>query len=198
MVRAAENKTAPGDGAFFPRLRGVWLFFEQSLLLNVATLLTLFATAVMMMESSSRFFLHHSYFWAEELVRYPMVWAFFLTLGCAGRAGYMIRTEMLVDSLPGVFRYIANTISSGLGILFSGVLFYASVPQIMRYYATGMRTESTLDFPMWALFLAMPIGAVLMGLYYIGAFVTALRGGDPYSTDLATAENPDEPKGAVL
>lgn len=198
MIRSAEKETFGTARRLFSRVRGAWLFFEQSLLLNVATFLALFATAVMMMEASSRVFLHHSYFWAEELVRYPMIWAFFMTLGCAGRAGHMIRTEMLVERLPDTLRYIANIISTGLGVLFSGVLFYASVPQIMRYYAIGMRTESTLDFPMWALFLAMPIGAVLMGLYYIGAFVTALRGGDPYSTDMAAAESPDEPKGAVL
>ena len=159
---------------------GRWMRFERAVLLNIATALALLATGIMLLEALSRSALAHSYFWAEEAVRYLMVWAFFLTLGCAGRAGHMIRTEMMVERLPPGLRRAANIASTALGVLFSAILLYASVPQVLRYRSMGMMTESNLALPMWVLFLAMPLGAILMGIYYIGALGDAMRGHDPY------------------
>lgn len=177
---------------------GPWLRFERSVLLNIATGLALLATAIMLLEAVSRSALSHSYFWAEEAVRYLMIWAFFLTLGCAGRAGHMIRTEMLVERLPSRLQRLLNILTTSLGVLFSIILLYASVPQVLRYRSMGMMTESNLNLPMWVLFLAMPIGAILMGLYYLGALREALRGNDPYSLDDPEPELPGEMKGPLL
>jgi len=43
-----------------------------------------------------------------------------------------------------------------------------------------MMTESNLDLPMWLLFMAMPIGALLMGGYYVGCLIRAYGGGEPF------------------
>ncbi len=137
---------------------GLWQRFEQRILLNIATALALLATGIMLLEAISRSALSHSYFWAEESVRYLMIWAFFMTIGCAGRAGHMIRTEMLVERLSPRLRQVAAIATTALGVLFSGVLLYASIPQVLRYRSMGMMTESNLDLPMWVLFLAMPLG----------------------------------------
>lgn len=176
----------------------LWAIVERRVLLNIATALALLATCVMLMESISRSALSHSYFWAEESVRYLMIWAFFLTLGAAGRAGHMIRTEMLVERLSPRLQQASNIVTTALGVLFSGVLLYASIPQVLRYRSMGMLTESNLDLPMWVLFLAMPLGAILMGVYYFGALFAALRGHDPYRVADADPELPAEMKGPLL
>ncbi|MFV0491141.1 MAG: TRAP transporter small permease [Pseudorhodobacter sp.] len=165
-----------------------WGRIERTVLLNLATFLTVFATCIMLLEAISRSSLSHSYFWAEESVRYLMLWAFFLTIGCAGRAGHMIRTEMLVDHLPQKLRQLCHILSSAFGVIFAGVLLYAAIPQVIRYKSIGMMTDSNLDLPMWILFLAMPIGAVLMCIYYLGGFMDALRGIDPYHLDEPSPE----------
>lgn len=187
----------PAHDAGPPR-QGLWALVERRLLLNVATGLALMATGIMLMESISRSTLSHSYFWAEESVRYLMIWAFFLTLGAAGRAGHMIRTEMLVERLFPRMRQAANIVTTALGVLFSGVLLYASIPQVLRYRSMGMLTESNLDLPMWLLFLAMPLGAILMGSYYLGALREALSGRDPYRLVDADPELPSDMKGPLL
>jgi len=66
------------------------------------------------------------------------------------------------------------------GIGFSAVLFASSIPQLVRYYTMGMVSESNLDIPQWIVFLAMPIGAALLGGYYLRCFVVLLRHGDPF------------------
>lgn len=193
MALAAETVGAPRTSAgaeapsaetpaAVPRRGSLWGRIECGPLLSLATLLALAATGIMLMEAFSRGFLGHSYFWAEESVRYLMVWAFFLAIGAAGRNGLHIRTEMLADALPLRGRWVCNLLASVAGVVFAVTLLLASIPQAQRYYTMGMMTESTLDLPMWALFLAMPIGAALLAVYYAGCAVRAVRGDNPFDS----------------
>ncbi|WP_328514247.1 TRAP transporter small permease [Tepidiphilus baoligensis] len=147
----------------------------------MATVMFLASTVIMLNEAFGRALLNTSYFWAEETVRYLMVWAFFLTVGAAGSAGYHIRTELLVERLGKRWRQLCHFLSSAIGLSFSAILFYASFPQIYRYYTMGMMTESNLDIPLWVLFLAMPIGAVLYFIYYFSCLWRTLKGEDPFA-----------------
>ncbi|MGA0533290.1 TRAP transporter small permease [Hansschlegelia sp. KR7-227] len=170
----AAGPTAGPTGNLWTRLESRWL-------LSFATLLAVTATVIMLADAFGRGFLGHSYFWAEESVRYLMIWAFFLSVGAGGRAGTHIRTEMLVDILPPRGKWLCNLLASLAGLAFGIILFLASIPQVERYYTMGMMTESTLDLPMWVLFLAMPVGALLIGLYYLGCVVRALMGQEPFA-----------------
>lgn len=170
-----------------------WTLFEHRWLLSLATILALLATAIMLFEAFNRGFMDRSFFWAEEGVRYLMIWAFFLTIGAAGRGGYHIRTEMLVDMLPAGLRRVCNLLASAAGIGFSAVLFAASLPQVHRYYTMGMMTESNLDLPMWVLFMAMPVGALLMAGYYVGCLFRAWTGDEPFAAQPGAGATPDAP-----
>lgn len=171
--------------------RSGWRLRGSRVLHGVATGLFLVAIGVMLFEGLSRALFDRSWFWAEESVRYLMVWAFFLTLGVSGRAGHHIRSELLVDHLGPRLRRACHLLASLVGIAFCGLLFYASLPQVQRYYTMGMMTESNLDLPVWLLFLIMPLGALLYLTYYIGCTVRAWRGEDPFC-------NPDKAEGSPL
>lgn len=171
--------------------RAGWQLAGGRLLHNIATCLFLLSIVVMLFEGLSRAVLDLSWFWAEESVRYLMVWAFFLTLGVTGRAGHHIRTELLVDHLGPRLRKACHLIASLVGVAFCSLLFYASLPQVHRYYTMGMMTESNLDLPVWLLFLIMPLGALLYLAYYIGCVVRAWRGEDPFT-------NPEKAEGSPL
>lgn len=176
-----EPLATPQASPVAPRA-GWWQRFESSALVGFATLLFLGSTAIMLIEGGSRSLFDESFFWAEESVRYLMVWAFFLTLGAAGTAGNHIRTELLVDRMPPGVRKTMHVLASLVGIGFGAGLFYASLPQVHRYYTMGMMTESNLDLPVWLLFLAMPLGALLLLAYYVRCLARALRGEDPYAS----------------
>ncbi|AHL77487.1 hypothetical protein CH92_21340 [Stutzerimonas stutzeri] len=182
---SAGTTPASRQQAQRPR-RSIWLLFERKVLLNVATVMFLISTAIMLFEGISRAAFDSSSFWAEESVRYLMVWAFFLTLGIAGNAGNHIRTELLVERLSPRLRSCCHVASSLVGILFCGLLFFASLPQVHRYYTMGMMTESNLDLPLWLLFLVMPLGALLFLAYYLRCLVIALKGGDPFGNGQIT------------
>lgn len=172
--------TGPDSAA--TRRRGWWDRFESGPVLNLAAFLFLASTLIMLSEGLNRSFRDVSFFWAEESVRYLMIWAFFLTLGVAGRRGHHIRTEMLVDAMPRGIRRGMHLASGIAGVVFSAVLLASSVPQLVRYYTMGMVSESNLDIPLWIIFLAMPLGAALLFGYYLRCLVVVARGGDPFST----------------
>lgn len=165
-----------------PARPSLWLLFERQVLLNIATVMFLISVCVMLFEGCSRAFFESSSFWAEEAVRYLMIWSFFLTLGVAGNAGHHIRTELLVDRLGPRLKKACHVLSSAVGIGFGGLLFYAALPQVHRYYTMGMMTESNLDLPLWLLFMVMPIGALLFLAYYVRCLAKALKGQDPFSS----------------
>lgn len=157
-----------------------WL---SRIILAVGTVLALGATGIMILEGFSRYVLNVSYFWAEESVRFLMVWAFFLTLGVAGFRHYHIRTELLVQRLPRGLQRTVWLLSCVAGMLFAFILAYSSIPQVQRFYSMGMVSESSLELPMWLLFLAMPVGGVALFLYYACAAWYAWRWGDPFAPE---------------
>lgn len=181
----STDKTASAAGAeeAAPRRRGWWVRFELGPLLNVATVLLVIGTAVMMVEGVSRSFLGVSHFWAEETVRYLMVWAFFLTLGAGGSSGNHIRTDLMLRYLPASVHPLLHFLASLIGAVFGGTLIWSSWPQLERYYTMGMMTESNLDLPMWVLFLAMPLGGALLTIYYLRCMVKAIRGRNPFASE---------------
>lgn len=170
--------SAAGTGA--PRA-GWWDRFESGVILNLAGMLFVASTLVMLSEGLNRSLRDVSFFWAEESVRYLMIWAFFMTLGVAGRRGHHIRTEMLVDAMPRGVRRAMHLASVVAGLAFSAVLFHSSLPQLARYYTMGMISESNLDIPQWIVFLAMPLGAALLFGYYGRCLAVFLRGSDPFA-----------------
>ncbi|KFE56106.1 hypothetical protein IV02_00965, partial [Pseudomonas syringae] len=66
---SAGTTPASRQQAQRPR-RSIWLLFERKVLLNVATVMFLISTAIMLFEGISRAAFDSSSFWAEESVRY--------------------------------------------------------------------------------------------------------------------------------
>lgn len=174
----SARRAAAGAAPPFGRLG-----WASRLVLAVATILALGATSIMILEGFSRYALNVSYFWAEESVRFLMVWAFFLTLGVAGFRHCHIRTELLVQRLPPAVQRAVWLLSCAAGMVFAFILAYSSIPQVLRFYTMGMVSESSLELPMWMLFLAMPVGGVALFLYYACAAWYAWRWGDPFAPE---------------
>jgi len=55
------------------------------------------------------------------------------------------------------------------------------VNQWLAYLRLGTMSQSNLDLPMWLVYAAVPLGAVLLGLYYLGRVRVALRHRDPFA-----------------
>lgn len=166
------------------------LGWAHRLVLGLATVALLVAMGLMIYEGSRRYIADTSYDWIEEVVRFLLIWAFFATLGIAGFRHCHIRTEMILARLPHAMQRITWLFACVVGMAYSAILGGSSIAQLQRYYATRMVSDSTLELPMWPVFLALPVGAALLFLYYIVAWRHAWRGDDPF-TPRSTGESND-------
>jgi len=164
----------------------------STFLVSIGAILMLTATGIMIVEGLSRFFINQSYFWAEESVRFLMIWAFCLTLGVAGFRQLHIRTELLVQNLPKALQRACWLLTCATGMAFAVILIYSSIPQTIRYYTMGVVSESNMELPMWILYLAMPVAGLGLLFYYVMAAIHAWRGDDPF-----IASNPESADSAA-
>jgi TRAP-type C4-dicarboxylate transport system permease small subunit len=109
----------------------------------------------------SRYALHISLSYTEELVRYLFVWATFL--GAAGAA--RMRRHLSVSSgtlLRSVFllRWVRRFIGA-CGALFAGMLLLEGA-RVAVLQMTTSQTTAALGLPMWMIGLSVPVGALLI------------------------------------
>ncbi len=172
-----------------PRAAFAQLGITSRIVLAVATAASLSAMTLMIFEGFSRLLANVSFDWIEELVRYLVIWAFFVTIGIAGFRHCHIRTELLVQRLPRRVQRLCWILACLVGIAFAIILGYSSLNHLERFYASGMVSESTMELPMWLVFLAMPIGAIALFLYYALALRHALRWRDPFAVEATSASD---------
>lgn len=162
---------------------GLLALLERKVVWNLAAVMFTIALVLTMVEALSRVIIHHSYFWAEELSRYLILWAFFLTLGLAGRENAHIRMSFIVDMVPKRIRIWFSGFAALGGAVFTPILAYGFYRQIERLYSSGIRTESDLDMPMWAVVSVLVVGTALFFVYYIHCLVLCIKGSDPFPED---------------
>lgn len=155
----------------------LFLFFEDILFPNLGTVFFVLAVLWMMVEAISRQLFSHSFAISTEVITFSILWAVLLTLAQAGKQDYHISIDIVVSKLPEGLRRFFNLFSIFLGLLFSLILLYASLTSITHLYETGLTSHSTLRLPMWAVSLAIPIGSVLLALYYLRSFCETVKGG---------------------
>lgn len=151
------------------------------LILGIAAVALLTAMGLMIYEGSARYLADSSFDWVEEVVRFLLVWAFFATLGVAGLRHCHIRTEMLLARLPFAMQRATWLFACIVGMAYALILGGSSIAQLQRYYVTRMVSDSTLEIPMWPVFLALPVGSALLFIYYVIAWHYAWRGQDPFT-----------------
>ncbi len=100
-------------------------FLEERVILNLATALMLGAMGLMFYEASSRTLLSESHWWAEESVRFLVVWSVMLSLGIATRKGNYVRMGLFIDAMPRSVQRAAAWIGCIAGIAFSVMVVIA-------------------------------------------------------------------------
>ena len=174
----AEHAEAPEPSRPRSALARFLNFLEERVILNLATALMLGAMVLMFYEASSRTLLSESHWWAEESVRFLVVWSVMISLGIATRKGNYVRMSLFIDAMPHSVRRAAAWIGCLAGIAFSVMVVIAGTLGVIHLHRVGMQTESNLDLPLWIVRLALPIGAALYATYFVGVAFDLLRGRD--------------------
>jgi len=129
---------------------------------------------VTFMQVVSRYVFGHSFFWAEELARYAMVWLTFLGAALAILEREHINIDFFIKQLPKALYPYANVLINLILVIFVAALMYYSLPIIQ----TSMKIHSTgLGIPMGYVNLALPVSGVFMIVYLITDSVRWVRKG---------------------
>lgn len=98
-------------------------------------------------------------YWSEEIIRYACIWMVFLCSGLTIRYGIHFRVDLLLHRLP-------KRAAIGLGLFAVVVMVWFEAVLIWfgsKVTLQNMGQQSTsLEFPMGYVYIAIPIGGVLM------------------------------------
>jgi TRAP-type C4-dicarboxylate transport system permease small subunit len=128
-----------------------------------------------------RYIVQSSLFWTEELSRYLLIWTVFFGAALALENGSHIAVELVIDHFPPRARTFIGRFNLILVIAFCVIL----ITQGWELASRSMNDRSlTLPISVGVVYLAMPIGGVLM---LISALRLLLSGATKAGTDARDA-----------
>lgn len=114
----------------------------------------------------SRYVIHRSWSFTEELVVAVFVLITLLAAALSCREGELVNLTLLTDNLPKKAQKACVVIVTILSVAFSAVLFKYGVDKVLTQMANGKRTF-VLNWPEWIFWSFVPIGAACMVLHFI-------------------------------
>ena len=110
----------------------------------------------------SRYVLHATFQWYDEVARLCFVWMVFLGAAVAVRRGAHFRLHLLVDRLGPRLRRATDLVVALLVAVFGGVLVAGG---IAMYPLARRQVTDSLELSMLWFYGALPIGGALMILF---------------------------------
>lgn len=113
--------------------------------------------------------------WGAEVTVYLMGWALMLTLPKLVFTGEHVHADLVLHRLsPAVQRWLEG-MASLVGIGFCSVILYAGIEVVQFAHMLGEESDSSLQFPMWLFYLAVPVGFGLSALAYILNLIKVIK-----------------------
>jgi C4-dicarboxylate transporter DctQ subunit len=141
------------------------------------------ASIILFANVIARYVLNSGIPWADEIVRYQIVWMVFLGGSVAARQGSHIGIDILVQMAPAEIGRVIRLAIHAVSVLFCCVLVYYGIELTAQSRAYG-QVSTALQAPMWLFQLAIPVGGALMAVRFGQQFFSVL-----FSTAL---KNPKE------
>lgn len=140
----------------------IWGKIEESLtgaLLFSATIL-LFVNVIM------RYFFKSSTTWAEEVIRYMMIWITFIGGSLCTRDYLHVGITLLAENSTPKVAKILTALAEIVSGIFSFIIAYYSLENTLLVLKTS-QLSSALRMPMWIVYISLPIGCTFMGIRFI-------------------------------
>jgi C4-dicarboxylate transporter, DctQ subunit len=100
--------------------------------------------------------------WGMEVTIYLTVWAIFIAGAPLVRESRHVRADILLIMLPGWAQRALEILALLVGLAFALALTWYGAQMVMRAYSLGENSESSIRFPLWVFYLALPVGTALM------------------------------------
>lgn len=140
----------------------------------------------------SRTIFSRSWTFAEEVGQALVLIVTFVGIGYGAKKGRHISMSAFFDLLPEKFQKIFMYIISSVTAIAMFVLTYLSIQYVQKVYLLG-RVSPALRFPMYMLYLFVPVGFFLGGVQYVLIFLKNIKEKEVYiSTEKKSRGNNEE------
>ncbi len=131
---------------------------------RILIILGILISIVVFIQVIFRYVLSQPLFWSEELPRYLLIWTTFLAAALAQKHRGHINITLAVNMLPAGAQRWLRVVTDVIILGFLGILAYSGwlVSRVTLYHRS-----TALQIPMAAVYLALPVGGVLMMLYLL-------------------------------
>lgn len=122
-----------------------------------------------------RYFLNAPFIWQEEVQLALITWVIYFGASAAFRNGSHIAIDMIVDMFPEKLQRVMDIVIYivSLGVL--GFIFVNGISLVEQFVRTS-RVTNILRIPTQYIYIAIPIGCVLMAVSYTVYLVKDFRG----------------------
>jgi len=133
--------------------------------------------------------------WAQELCIYMFVWMAKFGAAYGVRTGIHVGVDVVVNRLSAPWRRKLVVFGLLAGAAFTGIIGTLGAVFVERMRTEGSSVSPDLEWPMWIIYLAVPIGSFLMCLRFLQVMVRFIRHGELPRHDHAHVEGlEDEPR----
>ncbi|TCV87407.1 TRAP transporter small permease [Sulfurirhabdus autotrophica] len=112
--------------------------------------------------------------WAQELTIYLFIWMAKFGAAYGVRTGIHVGVDVLVRKLSPSRQRFFTFLGLSLGAFFTAVVALLGVKFVLFMRSTG-QTSPDLDWPMWIIYLGVPLGSSLMSFRFIQVLVQFRR-----------------------
>jgi len=119
---------------------------------------------------------HIHFSWAQELCIYLFIWMAKFGAAYGVRTGIHIGVDVLVASVGAAARRRLISLALSLGALFTAVIAAVGTRWVLFIHGTG-QVSPDLEWPMWIVYLCIPLGSALMCYRFLQVLAGYRRSG---------------------
>lgn len=155
---------------------------------SIAAVLLAVVVVIVLVQVFGRYILRISLSWPEELARYVLVWLMFFGVTAAAATRSQIVVDTVLELVSPRVRRALEGIGALAGLVAVGLLVWTSQP---LFGPASRSTSPATGIPSFWIYLAVPVGGALLGLFALADLGRILRGQPPPSTGTeAAADSP--------
>ena len=114
--------------------------------------------------------------WGAEVTVYLIGWAVMLSASRLIRDRMHVSVEMLAERLPAPMQVTLHLFTCIVGVVVAGCIAWAGWLMVDFAVLLGERSDSSIRFPMWAYYAAIPTGFALSAATYLWQIVLIATG----------------------
>ena len=147
---------------------------------------------IVLIQIVGRYVLQIALTWPEELARYALVWLVFVGAAAAAARHQHIVVDTLTELLPERARLPVQGLATIAGLIAVGVLVWVSQP---LFGPASRSTSPATGISSFWIFLALPVGGALLGIFALADLWQVLHGRPLETTNEAAGVSAEDDRG---